>query len=628
MSHPTTCLANPPEGASAQARLLRDPPHVRRLSGAASPPRRKAPSFLGDQQPPQDPGRPRSDSARLIQGANRVAATPRRRAGCQSEARDSPGRPSTERARRFRRRPRLLITSSRAPEVASPWRWDAPRLAGVRRSGSESEGDRRGGGALARRPPSATAGQEAMDADPDCSVAHQVSDNDSDTETKTDPDAQAQEYIARVLGPSSQSAQASQCLPPESLSVGGLAQVSECRSPLLDLKKSPVSDDTVSGLLSLPLELILEICSYLQARFVLSVLPLVCQTLRDIVQDKVTWRIRLQKRIGGCYPVVEVDDDFNWPAACIELEEHLQQWAEDGKNTEYFSLADGHFASVDSVLLLQGGELCVSGSRDRNVNLWDLRQLGKAPEKVLVKALGTERNGTHKGWVWSLATRDNRVCSGSWDSTVKLWDIAADGQQFGEIRGKAAVLCLSYLPDILVTGTYDKKVTVYDPRASQPLVKSRKLHSSAVLSLAADERFIISGSEDRTLVCFDRRANSVLQRLQLDSYLLTMSYQGGQLWAGDNYGLLYVFQNRGGSFQRVRYFDVGHRSQITGVQHSLGALYTASTDKTLRIHIPTDPPKAICSRTHSYMLSGISVAGNIAVAASGGLSLEVWRLPV
>nr|XP_056714949.1 F-box/WD repeat-containing protein 9 isoform X2 [Euleptes europaea] len=466
-----------------------------------------------------------------------------------------------------------------------------------------------------------------MDDDPNCPSAHQASDNDSDTESKTDPDAQAQEYIARVLGPSSQPSQASHYLPLESLSVGGPDRVPERRSPPLELKKSPVSNDTVSGLLSLPLELILEICSYLQARFVLSVLPLVCQTLRDIVQDEVTWRIRLQKRIGGCYPVVE-DDEFNWPAACIELEEHLQQWVEDGKNTEYFSLADGHFASVDSVLLLQGGDLCLSGSRDRNVNLWDLKQLGKEPEKVLVKALGTERNGTHKGWVWSLAARDNQVCSGSWDSTVKLWDIAAEGQQFGEIRGKAAVLCLSYLPDILVTGTYDKKVTVYDPRASQPLVKSRKLHSSAVLSLAADERFIISGSEDRTLVCFDRRANSVLQRLKLDSYLLTMSYQGSQLWAGDNYGLLYVFQNRGGSFQRIRYFDVGHRSQITGVQLSLGALYTTSTDKTLRVHVPTDPPKAICSRMHSYMLSGISVEGNIAVAASGGLSVEVWRLHV
>uniref|UniRef100_A0A8C0TQD7 F-box/WD repeat-containing protein 9 n=1 Tax=Canis lupus familiaris TaxID=9615 RepID=A0A8C0TQD7_CANLF len=422
-------------------------------------------------------------------------------------------------------------------------------------------------------------------------------DDDSEPEPEPDPDAQAEAYVARVLSPpkAGQAPLRAPLLSAPVASPGALEPRAASKGP-------PVG---VPGLLSLPPELLLEICAYLDARLVLHVLPRVCHALRDLVRDHVTWRLRAQRRVRAPYPVVE-EEDFDWPTACIELEQHLSRWAEDGRWTEYFCLADGHFASIDSVLLLQGGALCLSGSRDRNVNLWDMRQLGVEPSQVLVKALGTEKNSTHKGWVWSLAALDHRVCSGSWDSTVKLWDMAADGQQFGEIKGKAAVLCLSYRPDILVTGTYDKKVTVYDPRVGPALLKSRRLHSSAVLALLADDRHIISGSEDHTLVVFDRRANSVLQRLQVAGLLPALHVlPEPQLWAGDNQGLLHVFANHSGRFQLVRSFDVGHRSQITGIKHSLGALYTTSTDKTIRVHVPTDPPRTICMRSHNNVLNGV-----------------------
>ncbi|XP_018428239.1 PREDICTED: F-box/WD repeat-containing protein 9 isoform X2 [Nanorana parkeri] len=376
-------------------------------------------------------------------------------------------------------------------------------------------------------------------------------ENGTDGDISEDPERQALDYVSRVLGTLALPDKVQQL--PHTLPVEAQGCIKH-----EGLKKSPVTGDhgeTLSLLLLLPLELILHTLSYLDPRFILDVLPLVCRTLRDIVADEVTWRLRVQRRIGANFPVVE-QEQFDWPAACIELEEQVSNWSDKGKKTEHFSLGEGHFAPVDAVLLLEKGSLCVSGSRDRNVILWDLKQLGKKQEKVKCTVLGAAKTGTHKGWAWSLAACDTCVCSGSWDSTMKIWDMAADGQQVGEIRGRAAILCLGYLPDILVAGSYDKRVTMYDPRASNPLIKSRRLHSRPVLSLVADDRHVVSSGEDRTLVVFDRRANAVSQTVQMDNYLFCMTYEAPQLWAGNNQGLIHVYGSHGGTFQHLRVLQI------------------------------------------------------------------------
>ncbi|XP_026181736.1 F-box/WD repeat-containing protein 9 [Mastacembelus armatus] len=309
----------------------------------------------------------------------------------------------------------------------------------------------------------------------------------------------------------------------------------------------------------------------------------------------------------------------------VEMEQHqVLRSPSPPPALECVTLPSGHIAQVNSVLLVGGeGTLCATGSRDWNVKLWDLQSSSGG---TLLHTLGAQGDfSTHRGWVWCLASQGPLLASGGFDSTVRLWDLQAGGAARGLIRAGAAVLCLSCQTDVLLAGTFDKRVSMYDTRAAEPLVKSLHLHGSAVMCLAADDKYIISGSKDCTVAVYDRRAGKGLRKIRLSSYVLSMSYSGNEIWAGDNRGMLHSFSMQAGTLKPLSQFDVGHTALVTGIHRSPGSLYTCSSDRTLKVHIPCAPPRTLCTQHHKAGVNGLSVDAGVLAVASGDVCVEVWR---
>ena len=130
---------------------------------------------------------------------------------------------------------------------------------------------------------------------------------------------------------------------------------------------------------------------------------------------------------------------------------------------ECITIPTDHIASINAVLLVGGkGKVCATASRDWNVKLWDL-QAGSTGT-LLHTLRGQDDFNSHRGWVWCLASRGSLLASGGSDSSVRLWDLQTGGAVGGLMGTDSAVLCLSCQTDVLLAGTLNKTITVWDTR--------------------------------------------------------------------------------------------------------------------------------------------------------------------
>ncbi|KAF4454061.1 Vegetative incompatibility protein HET-E-1 [Fusarium austroafricanum] len=183
-----------------------------------------------------------------------------------------------------------------------------------------------------------------------------------------------------------------------------------------------------------------------------------------------------------------------------------QDWGPFSQNLE------GHSGQVNSIAVSMDGQLMASGSWDNTVRIWDLESGG---------CLHTLTE--HKHWVEAVTFWNGEggqlLASGSWDSTIKVWDVE-EGRCIRTLHDDHWVVSIAFSPRqdkcVLASGGGSKQISIWDADNG---IKMHTLcgHSHLVRSLAFSPlkagQLLASGSRDHTVRIWDAFENTHIQTL-------------------------------------------------------------------------------------------------------------------
>ena len=240
---------------------------------------------------------------------------------------------------------------------------------------------------------------------------------------------------------------------------------------------------------------------------------------------------------------------------------------------------EGHTYSVLSVAFSSDGELLASGSTDRTVGIWRVRD-----GKLLQTLQG------HSEWVMAVVFSPNKelIASGSRDNIINIWRVK-DGVLLQTLRGHNNwVLSVAFSPDgeLLASGGRDNVINIWKVKDGK-LLQTLKGHSWYVSSVifSPDGGFLASGSWDRSIRIWNLKDGSCLRILRGHSYgvySIVFSSDGELLASGSYDNTVNIWRVKDGSLlQTLR----GHSAQVVSVAFSPDGnlLASAGWDNTIKI---------------------------------------------
>lgn len=123
----------------------------------------------------------------------------------------------------------------------------------------------------------------------------------------------------------------------------------------------------------------------------------------------------------------------------------------------------------------------------------------------------------HTGHVYTIQLNGKWLVSGSADKTIRVWDLETRRLRGTPLIGHSqSVLCLQFDPsekeDLIISGSVDASIVVWRFSTGQPLRTIPNAHEESILDLRFNQRYLVTGSKDRTVKIWNRHELSPLNQ--------------------------------------------------------------------------------------------------------------------
>ena len=276
---------------------------------------------------------------------------------------------------------------------------------------------------------------------------------------------------------------------------------------------------------------------------------------------------------------------------------------------------DEHTAEVLSVSFSPDGTILASGSWDGTVKLWDMatqQSITTLDEHTSgVSSVSFSRDGT-------------LLASGSHDRTVKLWDVATQQSitTLDEHTGEVSSVSFSHDGSLLASGSWDGTVKLWDMATRQNIATFP--HTAEVLSVSfsPDGMLLASGLWDGTVELRDMATRQNIVTLPHGAGVLSVSFsRDGTLLASglwDGTIELWAVATR----QNIAILP--HGAPVRSMSFSMdGTLASGAHDGTVKLW---DVIKRINFATlwHTSPVGSVSFSGTILASATDAGAIELW----